>query len=137
MTLPCDNGGMEQPRQAIKLGGFYARWPDAGVLVAKEDVASVELDGADEGALPEIGAGETEVGIGGGGVSGGEKAVVLEASGGASGVGEVTVELVGDGDGGRMGRGRRDCECQRFFSLSVARHSSRTQPISFSLSLTK
>lgn len=124
---------MEQPRQAIKLGGFYARWPDAGVLVAKEDVASVELDGADEGALPEIGAGETEVGIGGGGVSGGEKAVVLEASGGASGVGEVTVELVGDGDGGRMGRGRRDCKCQRFFSLSVTSHSSRPQPISLSL----
>lgn len=82
---------MEQPWQAVELGGFYARWPDAGVLVAKEDVASVELDGADEGALPEIGAGETEVGIGGGGVSGGEKAVVLEASGGASGVSEVTV----------------------------------------------
>lgn len=83
---------MEQPWQAVELGGFYARWPDARVLVAKEDVALVELHGASKGALAEIGAGETEVGIGGGGgFSGGEKAVVLEASGGASGVSEVTV----------------------------------------------
>lgn len=83
-------------------------------------MALVELDGAGDGTLPEIGAGESEVGIGG--ISAGEKTVVLEATGGASGVGEVTVELVGDGDGRRMGRRRRDCECQRLFSLSVTGH---------------
>lgn len=56
-------------------------------------MALVELDRAGEGALAEIGAGESKIEIGGG-VGGGEKAVVLEASGGASGVGEVAVELV-------------------------------------------
>lgn len=58
----------------------------------------IELHRAGEGALPEIGAVESVVGIGGG-VSGGENAVVLEAAGSASGVGKVAVELVGDSDG--------------------------------------
>ena len=65
-------------------------------------MAPVQLDGAGEWALPEIGAGEAELGVGGG-VSGagtsGEEAVVLEASRSAPWVGEVAVELVGDGDG--------------------------------------
>lgn len=95
-------------------------------------MALVELDGAGEGTLTKIGAGESKIGIGGS-LGGGEKAVVLEASGGASGVGEVAVELVGDGDRGRMRRGRRDCECQRLFSLSVTRHRYTTQSPSLSL----
>jgi len=98
VSLPRNNGGVKQPRQAIELGGFYARWPNARVLIAEEDMALVELHGAGERTLAKIGAGESKIGIGSG-VGGGEKAVVLEASGGASGVGEVAVELVGDGDG--------------------------------------
>jgi len=93
VILPCHNGGVKQPWQAIKFCRFYAGWPNARVLIAEEDMALVELDRAGEGALAEIGAGESKIEIGGG-VGGGEKAVVLEASGGASGVGEVAVELV-------------------------------------------
>lgn len=60
-------------------------------------MAFVQLHRAHNWALPEIGSGEPELDVGS--VTGGEEALVLEASGGASGVAEVAVELVGDCDG--------------------------------------
>ena len=46
--LPGGEGGGEEAGKAVELGGLDARRPDAGVLVAEEDVAVVELDGANE-----------------------------------------------------------------------------------------
>lgn len=102
-------GGGEQPWEAIELRRLNAGRPDLRVLVAEEDVAVVELDGADERRLPEIWPGESIVRFveEGSIVGPAEKAVVLEASRSAADLGAVEEVAVGvgDGDGGGGGGG--------------------------------
>lgn len=101
VRVSSSQSGGEQAREAIKFGGLNAGGPDLRVIVAEEDVAVVELDGAHEWALPEVWSGESVVGFGSI-VWSSEYAVVLEAAGSAAdlgGVEEVAVAL-GDGDGG-------------------------------------
>lgn len=98
--------GGEQTRKAIELRRLNAGRPDLRVLVAEEDVAVVELDGADERGLPEIGTGESIVGfVKNGSIVCPEKAVVLEASGSAADLGAVEEVAVGVGDGDGGGGG--------------------------------
>lgn len=85
ITGPGHDGGIEQPGQAIKLGSLNAGRPDPGVLVTKEDMAFIELDGPNEWILPEIGSREAElnIAVAASGISATEQTVVLETPGGA------------------------------------------------------
>ncbi|GMN49845.1 hypothetical protein TIFTF001_019015 [Ficus carica] len=82
-------GGGEEAGEAVELGGLDVRRPHVGVLVAEEDMAIVELDGANElRGRPEIRPGKPEL-------------QVVEVVGG-----------VGGGRGrGAWGRGRRAAGC--------------------------
>lgn len=130
IALPGLDGSIEQPRQAIKLGGFNSRRPHAGVLITKEDMALIVLDGPGERTLPEIRPSEAELWVRLG-ISGAEKTVVLVTVRGASdegsgGVREVAVEMVGDGNWGRRGWWVGGGECERVFSVSaIAAHHHR------------
>ncbi|GMN35879.1 hypothetical protein TIFTF001_005592 [Ficus carica] len=81
---PAELPGGEEAGEAVELGGLDARRPDAGVLVAEEDLAVVELDGANELlGRPEIRPGEPELQVAAAAPARlAAAAIVLETSGG-------------------------------------------------------
>ena len=63
ISLLSHYSSREQPGNTIEFRGFDSWGPNLWVLVAKEDVALVELDGAGESTRPEVQARETELGV--------------------------------------------------------------------------